>query len=160
MFGVQALSSSQERRRDNSKRDGKNPPSAKQKSSSFATGITTPPGGEAGNHVNQGNTGGKAKLCLLCNKTHDLDDCVELLKKTMDERKTFLYERKLCFACYEPDHVSKGCVKRRTCKKCKKRHPIALCIDAFTINRESVSNKPQATEVQSMAISNGRIGFF
>ena len=96
-------------------------------------------------------------MCPFFNKTHDLDDCVEFLKKTMDERKSFLYEKKLCFACYETDHVSKGCVKRRTCKKCKKWHPTALQIDGFTMTRESTGNKPQAKEVQSMVVSNGRI---
>ena len=157
VFGVQALSSTQERRRDNSGRDGKKKPSSATKTSnSFATGITIP-GIEAVNHANRNNAGGKEKLCPFCSKNHDLDDCAEFLKRTMDERKTFLYERKLCFACYESDHVSKGCVKRRTCKKCKKRHPTALHIDGFTMNRESVSNKPQATEVQSIAVSNRRI---
>ena len=107
--------------------------------------------------MNQDSAGGKAKLYPFCNKTQDLDDCVEFLKKTMDERKSFLYERKLYFAWYESDHVSKGCVKRRTCKKCKKRHPTALHIDGFTINRQSVSNEPQAMEVKSVAVSNGRI---
>ena len=158
VFGVQALGSNQKRRRDNSKRDNKKRPlSTNQTSSSFITGITNPPVSEAVKNVNQDNAGGKAKLCPFRNKTHDLDDCVEFLKKTMDERKSFLYEKKLCFACYESDHVSKGCIKRRTCKKCKKRHPTALHIDGFTMNRESVGNEPRAMEVQSIAVSNGRI---
>ena len=157
VFGVQALGSNQERRRDNSKRDNKKRPlSSNQTSSSFITGITNPPVSEAVKNVNQDNAGGKAKLCPFCNKTHDLDDCVEFLKKTMDERKSFLYEKKLCFASYESDHVSKGCIKRRTCKKCKKRHPTALHIDGFTMNRESIGNEPRAMEVQSIVVSNGR----
>ena len=137
VFGVQALSNSQERRRDSTKRDSKKkPPPANQTSNSFATSITNPSGSDAVENVCGDNPGIKVNLCPFCNKTHDLDDCAEFLKKTMDERKSFLYEKNLCFACYETDHVSKGCVKRRTCKKCKKRHPTALHIDGFTMSRE------------------------
>ena len=154
VFGVQALGSSQERRRDNNKRDTKKRPSPPdQTSSSFATSITPPPLPGSG----AGHPSIKAKSCPFCNATHDLDDCAEFLKKTTDDRKSFLKDRKLCFACYEADHVSKGCVKRRTCKKCKKRHPTALHIDGFTLNRESAGNEPQVTEVQSVLVSNARI---
>lgn len=66
VFGVQALSSTQERRRDNSGRDGKKKPSSATKTSnSFATGITIP-GIEAVNHANRNNAGGKEKLCPFC----------------------------------------------------------------------------------------------
>ena len=158
VFGVQALSNSQERRRDSTKRDSKKrPPPTNQTGNSFVTGINTPPGSEAVENMCRDNPGTKVNLCPFCNKTHDLDDCAEFLKKTMDERKSFLYERKLCFACYETNHVSKGWVKRCTCKKCKKRHPTALHIDGFTTTRESAGNKPQAKEVQSIVVSNGRI---
>ena len=75
----------------------------------------------------------------------------------MDDRKSILKDRKLCFACYETDHVSKDCVKRRTCKKCKKRHPTALHIDGFTLNSESAGNEPQVNEVQSVPVSIPRI---
>ena len=158
VFGVQALSNSQERRRDSTKRDGKKkPPPTSQTSNSFATSVTTPSSSEAVENVCRDNPGLKVNLCPFCNKTHDLDDCVEFLKKTMDERKSFLYEKKLCFACYETDHVAKGCVKRRTCKKCKKRHPAALHIDGFIMSRENAGNKPQAREVQAIVVNNGRI---
>ena len=157
IFGVQALSGSQEKRRDNGKRDNKKkPPPPNQTSSSFATNITFPAGSDTQEW--------EAKTCLFCDKVHDLDDCVEFLKKTMDERESFLKEKRLCFACYETDHVLKGCVKRRTCRKCKKRHPTALHIDGFLMNRENTDNQAQTTDaqaqttdIQTIAVSNGHI---
>ena len=104
---------SQGKHRDNGKRDNKKKPRPpNQTSSSFATNITSPPGVDDDKNKTQDNTGAKAKTCLFCNKAHDLDDYAKFLKKTMDERKSFLKEKRLCFACYETSHVSKGCVKR------------------------------------------------
>lgn len=162
IFGVQALSGSQEKRRDNGRRDHKKrPPPPNQTSSSFATSVTPPVSSDA---VKNGSRNNITKTCLFCNKAHDLDDCVEFLKKTMDERKSFLKERRLCFACYETDHVSKGCVKRRTCQKCKKRHPTAMHIDGFTLYKENTDNQAQITDAQAqttgiptVSVSNGRI---
>lgn len=41
-------------------------------------------------------------LCKLCNKGHDLDDCQAYLKKTIPDKKEFLKEKELYFACYDP----------------------------------------------------------
>ena len=137
VFGVQVLSNSQERRRGSTKIDGKKRPlPTNQTSSSFAT-STTKPGLEAVANVYRDNPCIKANLCPVCSNTHDLSE-----KKTMAERKSFLYEKMLCFACYGIDHVSIGCVTRRTCKKCKKRHPTALRLDGFTMSRESAVTNP------------------
>lgn len=165
IFGVQALNGSQEECRDNGKRDNeKKPPAPNQISSSFATNITSPASSDAVKNGSRDNTGAKAKTCLFCNKARDLDDCVELFKKTMDERKSFLKEKRLCFACNETDHVPKGCAKRRTCQKCKKRHPTALHIDGFMMNRGNTDNQAQTTDaqarttdIQTIAVNNGRI---
>ena len=153
VFGVQALSSNQERRRDNAKKDFKKRPSLPdQTSSSFATNVTPPHPGSGADCPST-----KAKPCILCNAAHHLDDCTEFLKKSMDDRRSFLKDKRLCFACLEADHVAKGCINRRTCKKCKKRHPTALHIEGFTLNRESTGNESPPTEAQSIPVSNGRI---
>ena len=84
-----------------------------------------------------------AITCKLCYKGHDLDDCQAYLKKSLAERKEFLREKGLCFACYDPGHRSNGCAKRRTCKKCSRRHPTGLHDDNFRINQ--VVSKQQIT---------------
>ena len=84
-----------------------------------------------------------AITCKLCYKGHDLDDCQAYLKKSLAERKEFLREKGLCFACYDPGHRFNGCAKRRTCKKCSRRHPTGLHDDNFRINQ--VVSKQQIT---------------
>ena len=76
-----------------------------------------------------------AIICKLCKKGHDLDDCQAYLKKSLLDRKEFLKEKELCFACYDPGHRSNGCAQRRTCKKCSRRHPTGLHDDNFRINQ-------------------------
>lgn len=73
--------------------------------SSHATGIT------ADQKIDSRNP---SRLCKLCSKHHDLDSCQAYLKKTLANRKEFLKEKGLCFACYDSGHRSSGCAQRRT----------------------------------------------
>ena len=82
-----------------------------------------------------------AIICKLCNKGHDLDDCQAYVKRSLPDRKEFLKEKELCYACYDPGHRSNGCAQRRTCKKCSRRHPTGLHDDNFRINQ--VASKQQ-----------------
>ena len=36
----------------------------------------------------------------LCSKAHHLDECAELLKKPLEDRRDFIKEKGLCFGCY------------------------------------------------------------
>ena len=96
--------------------------------STHATEVTA--GQESGSRTPTG-------LCKFCNKTHDLDDCQEYLKKTLPQRKEFLKEKSLCFACYSPGHRAHGCAQRRTCKSCSRRHPTGMHDDSFTLNQKA-----------------------
>ena len=65
------------------------------------------------------------------------------MKRSLAERKEFLREKGLCFACYDAGHRSNGCAKRRTCRTCSHRHPTGLHDDNFRINQ--VVSKQQIT---------------
>lgn len=65
-------------------------------------------------------------VCYLCGGTHDLDDCKDYMKKTLTERRKFLFEQRLCYACYKTGHRSRGCTKKRQCKVCLGCHPTGL----------------------------------
>ena len=108
---------------------------------------------DAGKNKTQDNTSIKAKTCLFCSKAHDLDDCAEFLKKMMDERKSFLKEKRLCFACYETNHLSKGYVKRHTCQKYKKWHPTVLHIDGFLMNNKNTGNQVQTADIPTIEVA-------
>ena len=64
--------------------------------------------------------------CALCNGKHDLDDCKDFLAKTIADRRLFLLEKGLCYACYQTGHRSRGCTAKRQCKVCLGCHPTAL----------------------------------
>ena len=73
----------------------------------------------------------KKGVCHLCKKSHILDDCPAYLQKSLDDRRAYVKENGLCFACYGYNHTSRGCLRRRKCNKCGKRHPTALHDDHF-----------------------------
>lgn len=123
-FGKEALAKSKEISKKFEKKDGVQ---IKTKNSSFATNPTLVHGT------------GPEKLgivCPLCNSSNDLDDCAIFLKKTIEQRKEYLKQDKMCFACYEKNHIAKGCLQKRKCKKCNKPHPSALHIDDFKLKKQ------------------------
>ena len=65
--------------------------------------------------------------CIFCDKSnHTIDKCFKFKAKTMEEKRSFIMERKLCFGCLKPGHPSKQCKKRLHCAECNKRHPTPL----------------------------------
>ena len=63
----------------------------------------------------------------FCNSyNHDLDNCPNLEKKAIEERRLFVQEARLCFGCLSLGHVSKRCRKRKVCKSCSMPHPTVL----------------------------------
>ena len=71
--------------------------------------------------------------CPLCGKHHDLDHCEAYVSKTVEDRRGFLIENRLCFGCYGSGHMSKDCKHRKKCQHCQKRHPTGLHIDGFKL---------------------------
>ncbi len=67
----------------------------------------------------------KDRLCLLCKEPHDLD-CAAFHRKSLSNRKTFIKQEELCFACLTPHHRSRECRCRKTCAVCSKHHPTSL----------------------------------
>ena len=71
---------------------------------------------------------GKKQQCPCCKgRNHELDKCFFFLKKTYEDRRDFIKERKLCFGCLKTsEHNSKNCKNRIICKHCKGNHPSSL----------------------------------
>ena len=38
--------------------------------------------------------------CIYCCHKHDLDNCEEYMRKSIEERSKFLAQKKLCYGCY------------------------------------------------------------
>jgi hypothetical protein len=75
----------------------------------------------------------KTDECILCHEDHDLDECHVFRQKSMEEKRKYIMNNRLCFACYGTQHVSKDCPKKRTCKRCGKPHPTAMHLDDFRV---------------------------
>ena len=132
----------------------------KMKSTSFATSVDT--SSQAAPTPRSGDQYSTKRQCYYCQKSHDLDDCSEFAKKTIDDKRSFLKTKRMCFACYGFNHVSKGCLRKRICKKCSKRHPTALHMDNFQYNdgrnktfiRDTNTNISSNTEVDGTITTN------
>ncbi len=58
----------------------------KQSSGSFATSENSPTGSDT--------------TCPMCRKLHDLDEYKTFMAKSIDDRRAFLKENRMCFSCY------------------------------------------------------------
>ena len=89
---------------------------------------------------------GPENLCKTCGKSHDLDVCKEYLKTSLQERREFLKEKELCFACYGGGHRSNRYAQRKICKTCNRRHPTGLQDDNFHPNLPTIRNQNLSNE--------------
>ena len=83
----------------------------------------------------------REELCPCCNKSHQLDDCDDFIKNSIEARKSLLKEKKLCFSCYGQNHIARGCLQKKTCKSCGKKHPTALHIPDFQFKKRENEQK-------------------
>lgn len=97
--------------------------------------------------------------CLFCSRSgHELDLCKNYLSKTLEERKAFAGDKKLCFGCLSPGHLSRGCKRRKQCKTCSKFHPTSLHGDKVPIKSSASqgnSHKDQATKTDVSEMTQG-----
>ncbi|XP_041458034.1 uncharacterized protein LOC121410188 [Lytechinus variegatus] len=65
----------------------------------------------------------KDKTCPYCQDNHLIEECSKFKNITLEERRAFFFEKKLCFGCgLHSNHRSKQCKARRSCTVCEGRH--------------------------------------
>lgn len=65
--------------------------------------------------------------CTLCkDNNHQLRNCSEFMKRSLDDRRMYVKDYGLCYGCLKPGHSVKECHHRHTCDLCKRRHPNCL----------------------------------
>lgn len=65
--------------------------------------------------------------CTLCkNNNHQLHNCSEFMKGSLDDRRIYVKDSWLCYGCLKPGHSVKECRRRHICDLCKGRHPTCL----------------------------------
>ena len=79
--------------------------------------------------------------CLCCrDNTHFFEDCPTYLTKPLSERRKFVFQNRLCFACLAPisaTHYAKTCAQKKICKTCSKPHPTCLHFSVLSIRQPS-----------------------
>ncbi|XP_068221361.1 uncharacterized protein [Palaemon carinicauda] len=101
------------------------------------------------------------RKCQLCSGHHDLEECPQFLHRSVDERREFVKDNRLCFSCLGNNHTSKGCLNRRLCKTCNKRHPTTLHIENFRMldsNSAIVSQASAQSESTGQGCAKGQDG--
>jgi hypothetical protein len=102
------------------------------KATALATGaveksVAEKPGPPSDKGATAEGTGRRpAPVCNLCEKDHALAACTAFHSKSMDDKRDFIQQNKLCFGCLRRGHFTRECRSRHTCEKCKKRHPTCL----------------------------------
>lgn len=66
--------------------------------------------------------------CLLCPSNHWLSRCDKFRKQSLDERKRFIDQKKLCSNCLHPGHFVRDCPKESFCRVqgCSGKHSTFL----------------------------------
>lgn len=98
---------------------------------SFVTAVTNASAPPNSDVTKQQSTNSKplaTSICAICNGTHALTSCEELLSKTHEECVEMLKKKGVCFGCLVKGHMSKDCERCLTCTVCSKRHPDILHI--------------------------------
>ena len=64
----------------------------------------------------------------MCGKSHRLMNCYQFLKQSLEERKNFVQNKKLCKNCLSKGHQLDACVSKFTCQKdgCSQKHHTLL----------------------------------
>ena len=84
--------------------------------------------------------------CPFCNsQQHDLEKCSSFKKKTVQERRAFVQEARICFGCLCYGHMSRRCRNRKVCKTCSMPHPTVL-------HDESKISPKQSSEDQARVV--------
>ena len=69
----------------------------------------------------------KRGACVYCeDANHASSDCTRVV--TVDERKKFLSQKRLCFNCTGAKHRAAECRSKISCQKCHLKHHTSICI--------------------------------
>lgn len=86
--------------------------------------------------------------CVVCKADHRLVECKRFKEMTVQSRRTFIKENKLCFNCMGKNHLVSNCRSQRGCGTCGKRHHTML--HNTESNTESQSNHVQGKSTQGL----------
>lgn len=94
----------------------------------------------------------KTKSCEICKKSnHQLINCFFFKKRSHQDKIAYLRDNKLCFACFESDHMAQQCKKRAKCKDCGRTHPTALHRSSNETKEQPISSSSTSSAIGAAA---------
>eukprot|EP00794_Sanderia_malayensis_P017865 gene17865-19646_t len=84
--------------------------------------------------------------CLFCDNRHYSASCSTVTDPNV--RKRILRDRRRCFICLKPNHISKNCHSGTRCYRCKSRHHSSICgaMEERPHSPSRPSTEPQSKE--------------
>lgn len=80
----------------------------------------------------------KVEVCLYCSGDHDIDYCERFVLLSHKEKRSHLFNNKICFYCFgafsPSEHGFNKCKDKRFCRTCNEPHPTALHKEEKVIN--------------------------
>ena len=86
--------------------------------------------------------------CVMCSLNHDLDDCNLFLDLDYEEKRQFVFRQRICFSCFKPNHTSRTCQRKKTCKVCRGSHPTSLHINKIKQSQSTTQQSAKSTTQQ------------
>ncbi|XP_038122496.1 uncharacterized protein LOC119771145 [Culex quinquefasciatus] len=85
--------------------------------------------------------------CAKCSKEHNMYQCEEFRRLSVQERRELVQKVRLCFNCLRPAHCAKSCTSKSSCHtpECKQRHHTLLCTSAANSERASEESGSSAS---------------
>ena len=86
--------------------------------------------------------------CLVCKGKHSIFKCSVFKERTPTQRAKFCAENKLCFSCFQGNHIFRKCPKPKTCPKpqCKSTHNVLLhCAERVFPTNNQTGYAPHTT---------------
>lgn len=104
-------------------------------------------------------------LCAFCQKRHRSEKCWQIIKLDVPDREEKVKEKRLCFKCLLPGHLSKHCKGKVKCTSCNGFHNVLFCRVGRSVGQgpSTFPSKPIVTQqpngqVQSSNVSTTNVG--
>ena len=64
--------------------------------------------------------------CTFCKERHSIPSCTKFKIKSLEFRRQFIRDNRLCFSCLDRGHQVRECRNRKICELCQGRHPTIM----------------------------------
>ena len=120
-------------------------------------------GSKAGGFATQGNEGRVNKSACPCNANHWLSRCDKFRKWSLEKRRKYVKDNKLCLNCLTGGHFVRSCAKQSFCKVegCTGKHSTFLHPKPAPLNdgeRKDLQNHPSSNRPAIWQLSTQRVG--